>query len=150
MAPCTGSHHAVLPAITHPRARERFAVAVFMLECARFFFCHLFVSLPWGGHSVVGDTDIVGKHNLMFMSTGIVGGRAKGVVIATGMHTALGHIQKDVQDADNNEDTPLQKKIGEFGNQLQVRSSLRLAMSTHARRCHAIGAPCVTSSARLP
>jgi len=70
-------------------------------------------------HRVSEDVDITGKVNILFMSTGIVGGRGKAVVIGTGMNTALGAIQKDVEEADNNEDTPLQKKIGEFGNQLQ-------------------------------
>lgn len=69
---------------------------------------------------VADDADLSGKHNMVYMSTGIVGGRAKAIVTGTGMRTALGAIQKDVQDADTNEDTPLQKKIGEFGNQLQV------------------------------
>jgi magnesium-transporting ATPase (P-type) len=73
--------------------------------------------------SVAEDTDITGKHNILFMSTGIVGGRGKAVVVGTGMNTALGAIQKDVEEADNDEDTPLQKKIGEFGNQLQVTAS---------------------------
>ncbi len=42
------------------------------------------------------------------------------VLLQTGMHTELGRIQKNVEEADTHEDTPLQKKIGQFGNQLQV------------------------------
>ena len=47
--------------------------------------------------SVSADSDLSGKHNILFMSTGIVGGRGKAVVTATGMNTALGSIQKDVE-----------------------------------------------------
>lgn len=79
--------------------------------------------------SVAEDADITGKHNILFMSTGIVGGRGKAVVVGTGMNTALGAIQKNVEEADNDEDTPLQKKIGEFGNQLQVPASVSVCPS---------------------
>ncbi len=40
------------------------------------YYCVLFFC------SLREDTDITGKHNLLFMSTGIVGGRAKSVVYA--------------------------------------------------------------------
>ena len=78
------------------------------------------------------------------MSTGIVGGRAKAIVTGTGMNTALGAIQTDVQEADNDEDTPLQKKIGEFGNQLQVRAQGQLLRFARNRglSCSSIAIRC--------
>jgi Ca2+-transporting ATPase len=84
--------------------------------------------------SIGAETDIVGKHNILFMSTGVVGGHARAVVYGTGMNTALGKIQKDVQDVEA-DDTPLQKKIGQFGTQLQVRCrGVRVWHPWHPRR----------------
>lgn len=59
------------------------------------------------------------KTNMMFATTTVVGGIARGVVTDTGMATEIGKIQLAVQDAaEDEEDTPLKKKIDEFGDLL--------------------------------
>lgn len=69
----------------------------------------------------VADDDLVvqAKTNIMFATTTVVGGIARGVVVDTGMQTEIGKIQLAVQDAaEDEEDTPLKKKIDEFGDLL--------------------------------
>jgi len=59
------------------------------------------------------------KTNMMFATTTVVGGLALGVVTDIGMETEIGKIQLAVQDAaEDEEDTPLKKKIDEFGDML--------------------------------
>mmetsp|Transcript_15870 Transcript_15870/g.28793 ORF Transcript_15870/g.28793 Transcript_15870/m.28793 type:complete len:1046 (+) Transcript_15870:117-3254(+) len=59
------------------------------------------------------------KTNIMFATTTVVGGMARGVVTETGMQTEIGKIQSAVQEAaEDEEDTPLKKKIDEFGDLL--------------------------------
>mmetsp|Transcript_31412 Transcript_31412/g.66524 ORF Transcript_31412/g.66524 Transcript_31412/m.66524 type:complete len:1046 (+) Transcript_31412:172-3309(+) len=59
------------------------------------------------------------KTNIMFATTTVVGGIARGVVTDIGMSTEIGKIQLAVQDAaEEEEDTPLKKKIDEFGDML--------------------------------
>jgi Ca2+-transporting ATPase len=69
---------------------------------------------------VTGDSDILQEqHNMLFSSTQITYGSAKGVVISTGMSTAIGQVQQEVEDAgDEEEATPLKKKLDEFGELL--------------------------------
>ena len=59
------------------------------------------------------------KKNMLFFSTTVAGGSALAVVTATGMETELGRIQKAVLSAKlDEEQTPLQKKLDEFGRSL--------------------------------
>ena len=59
------------------------------------------------------------RKNCVFSSTICTYGIARGVVVHTGMNTAIGTIQKEVQEAaDEEEDTPLKKKLDEFGEKL--------------------------------
>ena len=64
--------------------------------------------------------DIVqAKTNMLYSSTIVVAGGGKGVVVETGMETEIGHVQKSVQEAaDEEESTPLKKKLDEFGDLL--------------------------------
>jgi Ca2+-transporting ATPase len=56
---------------------------------------------------------------MLFASTVITNGSVLGVVSYTGMKTAIGVIHNEVQAAkEDEEDTPLKKKIDEFGDQL--------------------------------
>jgi len=56
---------------------------------------------------------------MLFSSTICTYGCARGVVVHTGMDTAIGTIQKEVEAAaEDEEDTPLKKKLNEFGEQL--------------------------------
>jgi Ca2+-transporting ATPase len=56
------------------------------------------------------------QKNMLFSSTVINYGSAVGVVVYTGMKTAIGRVQDEVQKAaEEEEDTPLKKKLNEFG-----------------------------------
>lgn len=62
---------------------------------------------------------IQAKTNMMFASTTVVGGIARGIVTDIGMKTEIGAIQLAVQGAaEEEEDTPLKKKLDEFGDML--------------------------------
>lgn len=59
------------------------------------------------------------KTNIMFATTTVVGGLARGVVTDIGMQTEIGKIQLAVQGAaEEEEETPLKKKLNEFGDLL--------------------------------
>ncbi|KAL4466566.1 hypothetical protein ABPG72_010617 [Tetrahymena utriculariae] len=67
------------------------------------------------------EAGVLDKINYLFSGTLINNGTAIAVVVQTGMTTEIGKIQKEVQDADKetkDEDSPLKKKINEFGDQL--------------------------------
>ncbi|HNY13341.1 MAG TPA: HAD-IC family P-type ATPase, partial [Candidatus Wallbacteria bacterium] len=55
--------------------------------------------------------------NMAYMGTTVATGRAKGLVVNTGMYTELGKIAKSIDEIDE-EDTPLQRKLEEFGKQV--------------------------------
>ncbi|OQR98970.1 calcium-transporting ATPase 1, endoplasmic reticulum-type [Achlya hypogyna] len=62
---------------------------------------------------------IQAKKNMLFATTVIVNGMGHGVVVKVGMETEIGQIQKSVQAAaDEEESTPLKKKLDEFGELL--------------------------------
>eukprot|EP00444_Apocalathium_aciculiferum_P035635 CAMPEP_0183489286 /NCGR_PEP_ID=MMETSP0370-20130417/181367_1 /TAXON_ID=268820 /ORGANISM="Peridinium aciculiferum, Strain PAER-2" /LENGTH=617 /DNA_ID=CAMNT_0025682619 /DNA_START=36 /DNA_END=1888 /DNA_ORIENTATION=- len=65
------------------------------------------------------DPEIQAKTNMLFSSTTISNGACVGIVVATGMQAEIGKIQAAVTDASKEEeDTPLQKKLDEFGELL--------------------------------
>ncbi|KJR96227.1 MAG: ATPase [Peptococcaceae bacterium BRH_c4a] len=55
--------------------------------------------------------------NTVFMGTSVSRGRGKGVVVATGMATEMGHIAMMIQEA-GQEDTPLQRRLSQLGRVL--------------------------------
>jgi Ca2+-transporting ATPase len=57
--------------------------------------------------------------NMAFMGTVVVNGRARGVVVATGPQTVLGHIASDVQEIGITK-SPLQEKIDRFANNIGI------------------------------
>jgi len=62
-------------------------------------------------------TPLGDKLNMAFMSTLTTYGRGEGVVVATAMETEIGKIAK-ILDEDNDEMTPLQKRLDELGRVL--------------------------------
>ena len=60
------------------------------------------------------NTAAADRAGMAWMSTAVTGGRGRGVVVATGMASALGRIAGDVRTAER-EDTPLQKRLGRLG-----------------------------------
>ncbi|MGH0151978.1 UNVERIFIED_CONTAM: hypothetical protein FKN15_040263 [Acipenser sinensis] len=63
------------------------------------------------------------KKNMLFSGTNIAAGRAIGVVVATGVATEIGKIRNQMA-ATEQEKTPLQQKLDEFGEQLSKVISL--------------------------
>uniref|UniRef100_A0A8C8CZC1 Calcium-transporting ATPase n=1 Tax=Oncorhynchus tshawytscha TaxID=74940 RepID=A0A8C8CZC1_ONCTS len=63
------------------------------------------------------------KKNMLFSGTNISSGKAIGVVVATGVNTEIGKI-RDEMAATEQEKTPLQQKLDEFGEQLSKVISL--------------------------
>jgi len=63
--------------------------------------------------------EIQAKTNILFSSTTVSNGGCVGIVVGTGMSTELGVVQSAVKDAAEEEDqTPLQKKLDDFGEML--------------------------------
>jgi len=60
------------------------------------------------------DAPMADRHNMVWMSTSVTGGRGRAVVVETGMRTAMGKIAGDVR-ATVRESTPLQKRMHKLG-----------------------------------
>uniref|UniRef100_A0A8C1R437 Calcium-transporting ATPase n=1 Tax=Cyprinus carpio TaxID=7962 RepID=A0A8C1R437_CYPCA len=63
------------------------------------------------------------KKNMLFSGTNIASGRAIGVVVSTGVSTEIGKIRNQMASTEQ-EKTPLQQKLDEFGQQLSKVISL--------------------------
>merc|ERR1712168_916209 len=57
------------------------------------------------------------KKNIVFSGTNVAAGKARGVVIGTGLNTAIGRIRDEMAETEEIK-TPLQQKLDEFGEQL--------------------------------
>lgn len=66
---------------------------------------------------LVEGKNIAEAVNACFMGTSVTKGRGTGVVIATGMNTAMGKIARMIQKAEN-DPTPLQKRLAQLGKVL--------------------------------
>lgn len=60
------------------------------------------------------DTVFADRANIIYMGTSAVSGKARAVIVATGMNTELGRIAEMVQEASISQ-TPLQRKLEKFG-----------------------------------
>ena len=65
----------------------------------------------------VTDAVLADQRNMAFKGTAVTGGRGRGVVVATGMATALGHVADLVQ-THNAGPTPLQRRLSSLGKGL--------------------------------
>ncbi|KAF5192267.1 Calcium-transporting ATPase 1, endoplasmic reticulum-type [Thalictrum thalictroides] len=71
--------------------------------------------------SVPMDTDIQGKKCMVFAGTTVVNGNCICLVTQTGMNTEIGKVHSQIHAAaQEEEDTPLKKKLNEFGESLTV------------------------------
>merc|ERR1719192_3184023 len=57
------------------------------------------------------------KKNIVFAGTNVAAGKARGIIIGTGLDTAIGRIRDEMAQAEEIK-TPLQQKLDEFGEQL--------------------------------
>ncbi|KAJ9188180.1 hypothetical protein P3X46_003567 [Hevea brasiliensis] len=65
------------------------------------------------------DCELQAKENMVFAGTTVVNGSCVCIVINTGMNTEIGKIQKQIHEASlEDNDTPLKKKLDEFGSRL--------------------------------
>ncbi|OAQ29248.1 calcium-transporting ATPase 3 [Linnemannia elongata AG-77] len=62
-------------------------------------------------HIESADEALGDRLNMVFASTTVVKGRAKGIVTNTGMKTQIGKIATTLMNVDSNEKTPLQKRL---------------------------------------
>lgn len=69
------------------------------------------------------DCELQAKECMLFAGTAVTNGSCTAIVTHTGMRTEMGKIQSDIQAAgEEDQDTPLKKKLNEFGEMLaQVR-----------------------------
>lgn len=75
--------------------------------------------------SIIKHTDAVpdvravnqDKKNILFSGTNVAAGKARGVVVGTGLNTAIGKIRTEMCETEAMK-TPLQEKLDEFGEQL--------------------------------
>ncbi|OAY37891.1 calcium-transporting ATPase 1, endoplasmic reticulum-type [Manihot esculenta] len=71
--------------------------------------------------TVAENTDIQGKKCMVFGGTTVVNGNCICLVTQTGMNTEIGKVHSQIHEASQNEeDTPLKKKLNEFGELLTV------------------------------
>ncbi|KAL5059897.1 hypothetical protein RYX36_031501 [Vicia faba] len=71
------------------------------------------------------DTDIQGKKCIVFAGTTVVNGHCFCLVTHTGMETEIGKVHNQIQEASQSEeDTPLKKKLNEFGERLTMMIGL--------------------------
>ncbi|KAJ3699448.1 hypothetical protein LUZ61_003153 [Rhynchospora tenuis] len=67
------------------------------------------------------DTDIQGKECMVFAGTTVVNGSCICLVTHIGMHTEIGKIHSQIHEASQeDDDTPLKKKLNEFGEALTL------------------------------
>ena len=82
------------------------------------------VSIEKDASIVFSDTVAIGDRvNSAYMSTPVVYGRGKGVVVATGMNTEIGKIAKSL-DEEQEEQTPLQKVLSKLSKLLGILTLL--------------------------
>lgn len=68
---------------------------------------------------LMDDCELQAKENMVFAGTTVVNGSCVGIVTEIGMNSEIGKIQRQIHEASLEEsDTPLKKKLDEFGNRL--------------------------------
>ncbi|PKI62159.1 hypothetical protein CRG98_017532 [Punica granatum] len=79
--------------------------------------------------TVPEDADIQGKRSMVFAGTTVVNGNCICLVTQTGMETEIGQVHQQIHHASQSEeDTPLKKKLNEFGEVLTMIIGLICAL----------------------
>jgi Ca2+-transporting ATPase len=74
-----------------------------------------------------GDVPLGDRRNMGFKGTLVSGGRASGVVVATGMNTQIGEVARLLAKS-GAQRTPLQRRLAQFGKRLSIAVLLVCAM----------------------
>jgi Ca2+-transporting ATPase len=72
------------------------------------------VPVPKNLLPVAPDTPLADRRNMVYAGTHVTAGRARAVVVATGLATEIGHIAALAESAED-ADTPLERRIAQFG-----------------------------------
>ncbi|MBD3669696.1 MAG: cation-transporting P-type ATPase [Gammaproteobacteria bacterium] len=64
------------------------------------------------------ETLLAERHNMMFRGTALTRGSGEAVVVSTGMQTELGHIATMVEQTEEDELTPLERRLDQMGRRL--------------------------------
>jgi magnesium-transporting ATPase (P-type) len=73
------------------------------------------------------DTPLADRRNMVYAGTHVTAGRARAVVVATGPATEIGHIAA-LAEAAGDPETPLERRIAQFGRYVIVASGAMLAL----------------------
>ncbi|MBN1416057.1 MAG: calcium-transporting P-type ATPase, PMR1-type [Bacteroidales bacterium] len=65
------------------------------------------------------DIELADRINMVYMGTAVVSGKARAIVISTGMQTELGRIADMIQEI-KEDSTPLQKRLEQFGKWIVI------------------------------
>jgi Ca2+-transporting ATPase len=65
------------------------------------------------------DIQLADRINMVYMGTSVISGKARAIVVSTGMQTELGRIADMIQEI-KEDSTPLQKKLEQFGKWIVV------------------------------
>ena len=69
------------------------------------------------------DTPLVDRRNMIFAGTHVTAGRARAVVVATGLATEIGHIAALAEGAEQPK-TPLERRVAQFGRYVIVAAAV--------------------------
>ena len=75
----------------------------------------------------VGAATPADQRNMAFSGTAVTYGRARGLVVATGMSTAIGRIAELLQEGED-DDTPLQQRLAQLGKWLALAAIIICAL----------------------
>ena len=77
--------------------------------------------------TIVADTPLADRHNMVYAGSGVASGRAEAVVTATGMQTELGKIAHLLEQEEEGQ-TPLQYKLARLGKYLALTALIACAV----------------------
>jgi Ca2+-transporting ATPase len=67
--------------------------------------------------SCPSETPLAERHNMVFLGTSVTGGAGRALVVATGMHTEVGHIAALLETA-RSDATPIQRRLDQVASRL--------------------------------